>query len=154
MYFGLIVALVFLEPTQFARPHRVHNRCVLTTHTVVLTKRFFNLCEVDAVDLFTSGGRLHWRSLIRHSNTLQEIRSGLPCLRMPTAGVPSLSRRAITRRQMFFRKAENTLELDPPEQSVPIDVIGESNENWITGLLSKMANGHTVVNIHQLLLPK
>jgi hypothetical protein len=35
---------------------------------------------------------------------------------------------------MFFSKANGELELKPPDESVPIDIMGESHENWITGL--------------------
>jgi hypothetical protein len=41
--------------------------------------------------------------------------------------------RATSRRQMLFNKSESVLELEPPEQAIPIDIVGESNENWITG---------------------
>jgi hypothetical protein len=34
---------------------------------------------------------------------------------------------------MLFHKAKSVLELEPPEQAIPIDIVGESNENWITG---------------------
>jgi hypothetical protein len=35
---------------------------------------------------------------------------------------------------MFFNKDESVLEINPPDQAIPIDLTGETHENWITGL--------------------
>lgn len=53
---------------------------------------------------------------------------------------------ASTRRQMFFNKQDqSTLELILPEAATPINIVGQTNEHWITCLSStqKYSKAHT-----------
>jgi hypothetical protein len=58
---------------------------------------------------------------------------------------------------MFFHKSESVLEIDPPDQAVPIDIAGETNKNWITGrpppqLITTSASHQTPPSISDRLL--
>jgi hypothetical protein len=43
-------------------------------------------------------------------------------------------RTTTTRRQMIFRKMANNLEINIPSWATPIDILAETDENWITSL--------------------